>query len=169
MLESNFFTKFLQLSDFRTLAFIVALIALFKVINVLQKKKVSFSTRMTTGTVLGLVLGVIVQAVAKFQDSPKDISWISDLSVLYGFVGGGFIDLLKMLVIPLILLSITRVIMNMKGDNLGKLTTKTIGSLIGLTVFAAITGIVLALLFNLGQGFDAGNNTAEIREAVSIS
>ena len=51
MLESNFFTKFLQLSDFRTLAFIVALIALFKVINVLQKKKVSFSTRMTTGTV----------------------------------------------------------------------------------------------------------------------
>ena len=38
MLESNFFTKFLQLSDFRTLAFIVALIALFKVINVLQKK-----------------------------------------------------------------------------------------------------------------------------------
>ena len=74
-----------------------------------------------------------------------------------------------MLVIPLILLSITRVIMNMKGDNLGKLTTKTIGSLIGLTVFAAITGIVLALLFNLGQGFDAGNNTAEIREAVSLS
>ena len=169
MLESNFFTKFLQLSDFRTLAFIVALIALFKVINVLQKKKVSFSTRMTTGTVLGLVLGVIVQAVAKFPDSPKDIAWISELSGWYGFVGGGFIDLLKMLVIPLILLSITRVIMNMKGDNLGKLTTKTIGSLIGLTVFAAITGIVLALLFNLGQGFDAGNNTAEIREAVSLS
>ena len=122
MLESNFFTKFLQLSDFRTLAFIVALIALFKVINVLQKKKVSFST------VLGLVLGVIVQAVAKFPDSPKDIAWISELSGWYGFVGGGFIDLLKMLVIPLILLSITRVIMNMKGDNLGKLTTKTIGS-----------------------------------------
>ena len=165
MLESNFFTKFLQLSDFRTLA----LIALFKVINVLQKKKVSFSTRMTTGTVLGLVLGVIVQAVAKFPDSPKDIAWISELSGWYGFVGGGFIDLLKMLVIPLILLSITRVIMNMKGDNLGKLTTKTIGSLIGLTVFAAITGIVLAILFNLGQGFDAGNNTAEIREAVSLS
>ena len=103
MLESNFFTKFLQLSDFRTLAFIVALIALFKVINVLQKKKVSFSTRMTTGTVLGLVLGVIVQAVAKFPDSPKDIAWISELSGWYGFVGGGFIDLLKMLVIPLIL------------------------------------------------------------------
>ena len=41
MLESNFFTKFLQLSDFRTLAFIVVLIALFKVINVLQKKKVT--------------------------------------------------------------------------------------------------------------------------------
>ena len=83
MLESNFFTKFLQLSDFRTLAFIVALIALFKVINVLQKKKVSFSTRMTTGTVLGLVLGVIVQAVAKFPDSPNYIAWICELSGWY--------------------------------------------------------------------------------------
>ena len=39
MLESNFFTKFLQLSDFRTLAFIVALIALFKVI---KRKRLAF-------------------------------------------------------------------------------------------------------------------------------
>ena len=169
MLESNFFTKFLQLSDFRTLAFIVALIALFKVINVLQKKKVSFSTRMITGTVLGLILGVIVQVVANFPDSPKDITWINQLSGWYSFVGGGFIDLLKMLVVPLIFLSIIRVIMNMQGDNLGKLTTRTIGALIGLTAIAAIIGIALATLFNLGQGFDAANNTAEIREAVSLT
>lgn len=169
MLESNFFTKFLQLSDFRTLASIVALIALFKVINVLQKKKVSFSTRMITGTVLGLILGVIVQVVANFPDSPKDITWINQLSGWYSFVGGGFIDLLKMLVVPLIFLSIIRVIMNMQGDNLGKLTTRTIGALIGLTAIAAIIGIALATLFNLGQGFDAANNTAEIREAVSLT
>ena len=169
MLESNFFTKVLQLSDFRTLAFIVALIALFKVINVLQKKKVSFSTRMITGTVLGLILGVIVQVVANFPDSPKDITWINQLSGWYSFVGGGFIDLLKMLVVPLIFLSIIRVIMNMQGDNLGKLTTRTIGALIGLTAIAAIIGIALATLFNLGQGFDAANNTAEIREAVSLT
>ena len=169
MLESNFFTKFLQLSDFRTLAFIVALIALFKVINVLQKKKVSFSTRMITGTVLGLILGVIVQVVANFPDSPNDITWINQLSGWYSFVGGGFIDLLKMLVVPLIFLSIIRVIMNMQGDNLGKLTTRTIGALIGLTAIAAIIGIALATLFNLGQGFDAANNTAEIREAVSLT
>ncbi|MDY5211676.1 MAG: cation:dicarboxylase symporter family transporter [Intestinibacter sp.] len=168
-MESNFFTKFLQLSDFRTLAFIVALIALFKVINVLQKKKVSFSTRMITGTVLGLILGVIVQVVANFPDSPKDITWINQLSGWYSFVGGGFIDLLKMLVVPLIFLSIIRVIMNMQGDNLGKLTTRTIGALIGLTAIAAIIGIALATLFNLGQGFDAANNTAEIREAVSLT
>ena len=86
-----YYILFQVLYPIRTLAFIVALIALFKVINVLQKKKVSFSTRMTTGTVLGLVLGVIVQAVAKFPDSPKDIAWISELSGWYGFVGGGFI------------------------------------------------------------------------------
>ncbi len=79
---------------------------------------------MTTGTVLGLVLGVIVQAVAKFPDSPKDIAWISELSGWYGFVGGGFIDLLKMLVIPIYIIIINKIIMNMKGDNLGKLTTK---------------------------------------------
>ena len=59
--------------------------------------------------------------------------------------------------------------MNMQGDNLGKLTTRTIGALIGLTAIAAIIGIALATLFNLGQGFDAANNTAEIREAVSLT
>ncbi|WP_330694345.1 cation:dicarboxylase symporter family transporter, partial [Intestinibacter bartlettii] len=169
MLESSFFTKFLQLSDFRTLAFIVVLVALFKVINVLQKKKVSFSTRMITGTVIGLILGVAVQAVANFPDAPKDVAWINELSGWYSLVGGGFIDLLKMLVVPLIFLSIIRVIMNMQGENLGKMTSKTIGMLIGTTAIAALIGIVLAILFNLGQGFDAGNNTAEIREAVSLA
>ncbi len=169
MLESSFFTKFLQLSDFRTLAFIAVLVALFKVINILQKKKVSFSTRMITGTVIGLILGVVVQVVANFPDSPKEVAWISELSSWYTLVGGGFIDLLKMLVVPLIFLSIIRVIMNMRGDNLGKLTTRTIGMLIGTTAVAALLGMSLAILFNLGQGFDAVNNTAEIREAVSLT
>lgn len=169
MLESNFFTKFLQLSDFRTLGFILVLVALFKVINVLQKKKVSFSTRMITGTLIGLVLGVVVQVVAKFPENPGDIAWMNELSGWYSFVGGGFIDLLKMLVVPLIFLSIIRVIMNMQGDNLGKLTTRTIGTLIGLTAVAALIGIALGVLFNLGQGFDAVNNTAEIRESVSLA
>ena len=73
MLESNFFTKFLQLSDIRTVGFILLLVALFKVINVLQKKKVSFSTRMITGTLIGLVLGVIVQGVAKFPENANFI------------------------------------------------------------------------------------------------
>lgn len=169
MLESNFFTKFLQLSDIRTVGFILVLVALFKVINVLQKKKVSFSTRMITGTLIGLVLGVLVQAVAKFPENPGDIAWMNELSGWYSFVGGGFIDLLKMLVVPLIFLSIIRVIMNMQGDNLGKLTTRTIGTLIGLTAVAALIGIALGVLFNLGQGFDAVNNTAEIRESVSLA
>ena len=43
-------------------------------------------------------------------------------------MANGFMDLLKMLVIPLIFVSIMRVIINMKqGENLGKLTARTLG------------------------------------------
>ena len=60
-------------------------------------------------------------------------------------------DLLKMLVVPLVLISIIRVIMNMNSDeNLGKLTYKTILMLLGTTAIAASIGLIVGNLFKLG-------------------
>ena len=119
MNDNMFMTEFLLLSDVRTWIFIGILIVLFGVINRFEKKKVKFSTRMIAGTIIGFALGVMIQWVAGFPSVPGDVKWLSEVSSWYGLVGNGFMDLLKMLVVPLVFLSIVKVIMNMQGENLG--------------------------------------------------
>lgn len=168
MLEQKILTDFLLLSTWQTVFFIFTLLALFKVIKVIENKKVPFSKRMILATVLGLVLGVAVQASVGFPKSPKDITWINEVSVWYSFVGDAFMNLLKMIVIPLIFLSIVRVIINMKGNNLSKMTSMTIGMLLGTTVIASIIGIVCANLIDLSQGYEVIKNDVAIRETIPM-
>ena len=168
MNDNMFLSEFLQLSDVRTWIFIGILVALFIGINRLEKKKVKFSTRMIAGTIIGFVLGLVIQWVAGFPSVPGEVKWLSEVSSWYGLVGNGFMDLLKMLVVPLVFLSIVKVIMNMQGENLGKMTARTIGMLVGTTLIAAIVGIVIGIFFNLGTGLTVEGQTAEIREMSSL-
>lgn len=166
--QSTFLTEFLLLSNLKTVMFIAVLIGLFVVIHMMEKRKVKFSIRMITGTVIGLVLGVLIQLVAGFPEVPGDVQWLKEVSSWYGLVGNGFMDLLKMLVVPLVFLSITRVIMNMQGDNLGKLTAKSIGMLLGTTLIAAFIGIFIGNLFDFQAGMQIVGEEAQIREMSSI-
>ncbi|MEG0353723.1 MAG: cation:dicarboxylase symporter family transporter [Cellulosilyticaceae bacterium] len=69
-----------------------------------------------------------------------------------------------MLVVSPVFLSIVRVIMNIQGENLGKLTAKSIGILLRTTII----GIIIGKVFGLGAGMSVGKQTAEIREMKSI-
>ncbi len=168
MEQSTFLTQFLLLSNPLTVAFIGVLVILFFGIRQMEKRKIKFSIRMIISTIIGLVLGLIIQWVAGFPEIPKDIVWLSEVSSWYGLVGDGFMDLLKMLVVPLVFLSIVRVIMNMQGEGIGKLTAKTIGMLLGTTVIAAIIGVIVGQIFGLGSGDIVVIQDAEIREMSSI-
>lgn len=168
MEQSTFLTQFLLLSNPLTVVFIGLLIGLFLGIRQMEKRKIKFSIRMIVSTVIGLILGLIIQWVAGFPEVPKDIVWLSEVSSWYGLVGNGFMDLLKMLVVPLVFLSIVRVIMNMQGEGIGKLTAKTIGMLLGTTVIAAIIGVIVGNLFGLGLGDMTVVQDAEIREMSSV-
>ena len=60
-----------------------------------------------------------------------------------------------MLVVPMVFVSILRVIINMgEGDDLGKLTFKSLGMLLMTTALAAIVGIVVGNVMKLGVGTD---------------
>lgn len=168
MTDSTFLSEFLLLSDVRTWIFIGIIMALFMVINRFEKKKMKFSTRMIVGTLMGFALGVVIQWVAGFPSVPGDVKWLSEVSKWYGLVGNGFMDLLKMLIVPLVFLSIVKVIMNMQGENLGKMTARTIGMLVGTTLIAATIGVVIGQIFNLGAGIAVESGTAEIREITNI-
>ena len=168
-MNSTFFTDFIMITSAMPIIFIAALIGLFFIVKQMEKKKVKFSKRMIVATVLGLVLGIVIQAVAKFPQDIESVTWISETTKWYGLVGYGFMDLLKMLVVPLIFLSIIRVIINMKADqNLGKLTGRTILVLLSTTAMAAVIAIIIGNLFKLGVGETVVQSQSEMKEITSV-
>lgn len=153
--ESSFLPQFLMITDIKTVIFIAVLIGTFFIVKQFEKKKVKFSTRTIYATIIGLILGVIIQLVAGLPEDPSRVTWLQEVTKWYGLFGSGFMDLLKMLVVPMVFVSILRVIINMgEGDDLGKLTFKSLGMLLMTTAIAAIVGIVVGNVMKLGVGTD---------------
>ena len=170
MVDSSFLSKFLMISNIKTIVFILVLIGTFFIINVFEKKKVKFSTRIIYATLIGLCLGITIQGVAGFPAKPSDITWLNEVSKWYSLFGSGFMDLLKMLVVPLVFTSILRVIINMEeGENLGKLTFNSLGMLLLTTGLAAVVGIVVGNVMKLGYGVTSTiESTNELREITPL-
>jgi len=169
MIDNSFLSEFIMITDIRTIAFILVMIGIFFFIRRLEKKKVKFSRRTIYATLIGLVLGIIIQLVAGFPENPSEVVWLKEVSKWYGFIGSGFMDLLKMLVVPMIFISILKVIINMKeGENIGTLTFRSIGMLLITTAISAIVGIVVGNLMQLGVGAEASAVEAEIKKVVPL-
>lgn len=168
--ESSFLSQFLKITDLKTVIFIAVLIGTFFIVKQFEKKKVKFSTRTIYATIIGLILGVIIQLVAGLPENPAEVTWLQEVTKWYGLFGSGFMDLLKMLVVPMVFVSILRVIINMgEGDDLGKLTFKSLGMLLMTTALAAIVGIVVGNVMKLGVGTDVvATADTELREITPL-
>ena len=168
--ESSFLLQFLMITDIKTVIFIAVLIGTFFIVKQFEKKKVKFSTRTIYATIIGLILGVIIQLVAGLPEDPSRVTWLQEVTKWYGLFGSGFMDLLKMLVVPMVFVSILRVIINMgEGDDLGKLTFKSLGMLLMTTAIAAIVGIVVGNVMKLGVGTDiVVASDTELREITPL-
>ena len=168
-MNNIFFTDFLLLSQGKTFLCIAVLIGLFIIMYQLQKRKVTFSTRMIVGTLLGLGLGFFVQILSGFSNTPLDIAFVKETTNWYGLIGNGFIDLIRMLVVPLVMVSITHVIINMKEDaNIAKLTRNTIIVTMVMVVIAVIVGLAVGMLFKVGSGMRIVAGDAEIKEVKTV-
>ena len=77
-MNNTFLSDFIMITNFKTIAFIILLIAVLFGVNIMSKKKVKFSTRMIVSTIAGLILGLIIQLVAGFPDNPGDVQWINE-------------------------------------------------------------------------------------------
>lgn len=102
-------------------------------------RKLSLSTKIILGIVLGFIAGWILGDTILFLDP----------------VGQLFIKLLKMIIVPLIIASVVMGIANM-GDvrKLGRLGAKTVLYYISTTAIAVIIGIILVNIINPGVGVD---------------
>ena len=166
-MSNTFLSEFLLITNIHTVLMIFLLIGVFLIISKMSKK-LKFNKLMITSIFIGLILGIFIQAVVKFPSDPTSITWINEMTAWYGLFGNGFMDLLKMIVVPLVLVSIIRVIMNMKDDNLGKLTFRSMTMFFVTTAIAAIIAIVVANLFKLGTNLEVVNSSNEVREIVSL-
>lgn len=166
-MNNTFLSEFLMITNLHTMLMVILLVGLFFIINKLSKK-FKFTKVMIISIFMGLGLGILIQLIAKFPSNPSEVVWINEVSTWYGLFGNGFMDLLKMIVMPLVLVSIIRVIMNMKDDNLGKLTFRSVAMFFATTAMAAIIGVIVGNLFGLGSSMQAVSASEEIREITSL-
>lgn len=111
----------------------------------LQTKHVSFTKRVFIGLAFGVILGGAFQAVYQLG-SPI----IAETNSYLDVIGTGYVKLLQMIVIPLIMVSLISAILKLRDVSaLGKISTITIGTLIGTTIIAALVGLLMAKLFGL--------------------
>ena len=151
-MNSVFFKNFLMISDIKTVIFLVVLIVLLVMINKLPKKKFTFSARVMISTALGLILGLVIQAVAKFPTDPMNLTFVRETTLWYSLLGGGFISLVRMLVIPLVMISIIHVIINMKEDaNLGTLVKRSLLITLMMVAISVAIGLMLGIVFEVGK------------------
>lgn len=124
---------------------VLILLALISLLVYMQRKHVSFSKRVFAGMGLGIVLGAILQVIYG-SESPVltgTLDW-------YSIVGSGYVRMLMVIVVPLVMVSIIRAIINLeKTKELGKMAGWIIGILISTTAVAAVIGIGSALVFDL--------------------
>lgn len=172
-MNSVFFKQFLMISDIKTIIFLIALVAIIMVINRLPKEKFNFSSKVMTATFIGLILGLVIQVVAGFPHDPMKLTFVRETTLWYSLLGGGFISLIRMLVIPLVMVSIIHVIINMKEDaNLGSLVKRTLTVSLAMVAISVAVGLVFGILFKVGKVDEATSVITEggrkIREVKNI-
>lgn len=112
-------------------------VLVFGILMYLKKKKVSFGNRVFVSMALGIVVGMIFS---------KNTSLIEPIGSMY-------VNLIKMIVIPLVVSSVVTSIASLESPaKLKKIGTRTLAYLMGTTAAATVIGILVALAFKLGNG-----------------
>ena len=132
---------------------LIAILGLLIHININLKKKFKFSTRIIISTVLGMIIGIIFKSslgILPVEESEKALSIVS---AAVSLVGKGFSSLLKMIVLPLVGISVYNSIINSKSKNkLKELSTKSVAYYTITVAISAIIGLIISLSLGLGKG-----------------
>ncbi|EJF90465.1 L-cystine transporter [Bartonella tamiae] len=131
-----------------TLAFIANLAVFVLLLFVLMqttKTTLSLAWRVMIGLAVGLIFGVILQAIYGVQNETltMSIEW-------FNIVGNGYVSLLQMIVMPLVFASILSAVAKLhSATSLGKISSLTIGILLFTTLISAFVGVVMVNIFGL--------------------
>ncbi|WP_100752397.1 L-cystine transporter [Vibrio salilacus] len=118
-----------------------------------QNKQNSLSRLVLLGLVFGSSFGLALQLVLG-EGHPaisQTLDWVN-------VVGRGYVGLLKMVIMPLVLVSMIAAVVKLeKGGALGKISGLTISVLLATTAISALIGIVITQAFGLSaEGLTEG-------------
>src|SRR5688572_28868605 len=110
-------------------------------------KKISLNTQILYGVVAGLLLGLALPLLGKESAVAQAGLYFAELA------GTLFIDLLKMVLIPLVFTSIAVGVANLRAHRqMHKVWKATLGFFIFSMVLAIVLGLTAANLFRPGEG-----------------
>lgn len=122
-------------------------------------KKLSFSAKIFIGLTLGIILGIIINTFS--------LTWL--LAILSP-VGKIFLNLMKMVIVPLILSTLINSITGVGDMNrLGFLGKKALTYYLGSTLISAIVAVSLATIIKPGTGISMEIPHGALPETASIS
>lgn len=151
-------------TTFSVIINVIIMIALVYGLYIMQKKHISFTKRVLLALVIGIVYGAILQMIygSKSTEVTLSNSWFS-------VIGTGYVRLLRMIVIPLIFISITGAIVNQKTKNLGKTSIQIIAILLITTAISALVGAGISGILGLSaEGLQMGESELKASENLEI-
>ena len=129
----------------------------------LRGPRFSLSQRILAGLVTGVAFGLALQATQ--ASHPESIE---STLVWTNVVGEGYINLLKMIIMPLVLVMMIAAVVRMRElATLGKIGGMVIGILVATTVLAALVGVGIVNVFGLtAEGLTEGARELARAEAL---
>lgn len=122
-----------------------------------QRQAHTLSRLALLGLILGSAFGLGLQLIFGEQSpiTSQTLEWVN-------IVGSGYVGLLKMVIMPLVLVSMIAAVVKLeKGGSLGKISGITISILLLTTAIAALVGIVVTNAFGLSaEGLVEGSREA---------
>lgn len=121
----------------------------------LKVKKISFGNRVLISMILGILAGIL------FKENVKSIE----------ILGKAYVNLIKMLVIPLVISTVINSIASIEDPGkLKKVGLKTVGWLLATTATAAMIGIIVSLIIDPASGIEfVKDSNYKVREIPTIS
>lgn len=144
-------------TNIAVIANIIVMLAIIYGLVVLRRKRVSFTARVLLALGLGIVFGAILQLIF---GASSDV--VNQSNAWFSVIGTGYVRLLRMIVIPLIFISIVSAIINQDSKNLGRMASQIIAILLITTAISAFIGAGIANIFNLSaEGLQFGQKELE--------
>ena len=130
-------------------------------INTQQRKQYTLSRLVLIGLIAGSVYGLALQLIHGEASAVINttLDWVN-------IVGSGYVGLLKMVIMPLVLVSMFSAVVKLdKSGSLGKISVLTIAILLFTTMIAALIGIGVTHVF----GLTAAGLTEGVRESAKVA